>query len=185
MAVDRSIMQMPVGGNRQIKDLFLEKPVERITTSMDLDCALAQYKEHKQIIEEYTQQRDERIAQINMWLASVTKEHLQEMERIEGLLREHHERWLQENPKAKTIKRPFGQLKARKSPDKWNYREDDLLRWAKENRPDLVRVKEEPNKQQLKQKTQVKDGWVYTEDGERVEGVMVTPGEIQYKVEVE
>jgi DNA repair exonuclease SbcCD ATPase subunit len=187
MAVDyKRILEAPTGNSHapKVEDLFLKRPVERITSSMDIDCALKQIKHRKQQIEAQVQERDRLIEEINLWLADVTQEDREEVERLEGLLREYHERRLRENPKAKTIKHPFGTLEARKSPDKWNYREDDLLRWMKENRPDLVRVKEEPNKQDLKKKAKVKDGWVYTEDGERVEGVMVTPGEVKFSVKV-
>ncbi|WP_169713553.1 host-nuclease inhibitor Gam family protein [Paludifilum halophilum] len=188
MAVDyKRILDAPTGNTQapKVEDLFLKKPVERITTSMDIDCALKQIQHRKSQIEAKEQERDRLIEEIHLWLAEVTKEDREEIDRLEGLLREYHECRLKENPREKTVKRPFGKLMARKSPDKWDYREDDLLRWMKENRPDLVRVKEEPNKRNLKKKAQVKDGWVYTEDGERVEGVMVTPGEIKFKVEVE
>jgi len=105
------------------------------------------------------------------------------MNRMEALLQEYHREQLRQNPKAKTIKRPVGTLKS-VTRNKWHYREDDLLRWLKQHRPDLVRIKEEPNKQQLKKVAKIQGDRVYTEDGERVEGVMVMP-ETEFKIEVE
>lgn len=175
----------------QLEDFLFPKPEGaddeqfKIDSPEKADWALRKYAQAKQAIDEYTRQRDEMIARANEWLAEVSKPHLETMHRMESLLMEYHREVLKQNPKAKTIKRPVGRLVARKQPDKWIYRDDDLLRWLKEHRPDLVRIKEEPNKAELKKVAKVHGDWVYTEDGERVEGVMVTPGEIAFKVEVE
>lgn len=157
----------------------------KIDTPEKADWALRKYAQAKQAVKEYTRQRDNIVARANEWLAEVSKPHLETMRRMEALLREYHQEEFKKDPKAKTIKRPVGRLVIRKQPDKWIYREDDLLRWLKEHRPDLIRTKEEPNKQQLKKVAKIQGAWVYTEDGERIEGVMVTPGEVTFKIEVD
>lgn len=155
----------------------------KIDSPEKADWALRKYAQAKRVVDEYTRQRDDIIVRANEWLAEVSKPYLETMRRMELLLQEYHREQLQKNPKAKTIKRPVGTLKS-VTRNKWHYREDDLLKWLKEHRPDLVRIKEEPNKQQLKKIAKVNGEWVYTEDGERVEGVMVMP-ETEFKIEVE
>jgi hypothetical protein len=173
----------------QLEDFLFPKPEDaddeqfKVDTPEKADWALRKYAQAKRAIDEYTRQRDDMIARANEWLAEVSKPYLETMHRMEALLQQYHREQLQKNPKAKTIKRPVGVLKS-VTRNKWHYREDDLLKWLKQNRPDLVRIKEEPNKQQLKKVSKINGEWVYTEDGERIEGVMVMPT-TEFKIEVE
>ena len=173
----------------RLEDFLFPKPEDaeseqfKIDTPEKADWALRKYAQAKKAVDEFTRQRDDMIAQANEWLAEVSKEHLETMRRMESLLMEYHREQLRQNPKAKTITRPAGTLKS-VTRNKWHYRENDLLKWLKEHRPDLVRVKEEPNKDQLKKVAKVHaNGFVYTEDGEKIEGVMVTP-ETKFSIEV-
>lgn len=89
-------------------------------------------------------------ARIDRWLE-------RENERLErGILffQLHLERWhreqLERDPKAKTIRFPHGESHLRAQQPEMVYEETQLLGWLKEHQPDLVRVKEEPNRAELR-----------------------------------
>ena len=86
---------------------------------------------------------------------------------LEGYYREQRKI----DPKFK-VSTPYGKVTSRKQQPKWNYEEDRLLGWLKVNDLELVRVKEEVDKAELKKKYQVVSGNVVTENGEIVEGII-------------
>lgn len=92
---------------------------------------------------------------------------------FEGLLIEYFAKQRQNDPKFK-LSTPYGKVSARKQQPKWEYDEVKLLEWLKENKPELVRIKEEPNKADLKKQCKVVGDTAVDENGEIVEGVSVT-----------
>jgi len=89
----------------------------------------------------------------------------------------------------KSIDTPFGVVKSRQGQPKWEVDDAEFIAWAKENSPDLVRVKEEPALAEIKKRFEIADtatlGVVaVSEDGQIVPGVRVTPVGISYSVEV-
>jgi len=102
---------------------------------------------------------------------------------FEGLLSEYFIKEREKDPKFK-ISTPYGKVSARKQQPKWNYDEDKLIEWLKENDMELVRVKYEPNKTEIKKRYKVVGNVVTTEDGEIVEGITVEeqPDAIAIKV---
>lgn len=71
----------------------------------------------------------------------------------------------------KTYKLPSGTLRLKHGTPEFIRDEEALLKWAKENAPEQVKVKETVNWGELKKSTIFKDGMVITADGEVVEGV--------------
>jgi phage host-nuclease inhibitor protein Gam len=119
------------------------------------------------------------IERIQAWLEARKKPRQQSREFFEEHLRRFHQRLLEEDPKGnKTVKLPHGTLKARKLPDKWEYDEQAIVEWAKVNaRIELIRIKEEPDKQAIKEYVKM--------TGEVIPGVTVTRQGIKFDVEVE
>lgn len=102
---------------------------------------------------------------------------------FEGLLTEYFAREREKDPKFR-ISTPYGKVSSRKQQPKWHYDEDKLIKWLKENDMELVRVKYEPNKTEIKKRYKVVGNVVTTEDGKIVEGITVEeqPDAIAIKV---
>lgn len=86
--------------------------------------------------------------------------------------------------KKKSIKLPFGTLQFKKSVDKYEYEEDILIKYIKDNDlTGLTRTKVELNKADFKKAIKVVDNKVFLNDIE-IEGVNVTPGEIKFLIKL-
>ena len=83
-----------------------------------------------------------------------------------------------------SYKLPTGKLVLTKQAPEYERKDEDLLPWLKQNRPDLVKVTESPNWAELKKTVKINGENVVTEDGEVVPGVKVTEREDKFEVEV-
>ena len=81
-------------------------------------------------------------------------------------------------------KLPTGKMVLKKQAPEYERKDDELIPWLKANRPELVKVKEEPNWAELKKTVKINGDSVVTEDGEVVPGVKVTEREDKFEVEV-
>lgn len=100
------------------------------------------------------------------------------------MLTEYFVRQKEVDPKFK-ISTPYGKVSSRKQQPKWNYEDEKVLNWLKENDTELIRIKEEVNKAELKKKYKAVGKEVITEDGgEIVEGITIEerPDSINIKV---
>lgn len=127
------------------------------------------------------------IDRIREWERGEVEQIEKQAEFFRGLLEEYHRAVISENPKAKTIKLPHGTLKLRTQQPAWKYEDEELLKWLKQNRPELVKRKviENPDKAQLKKIVQVVNGRaVDPESGEVIPGVEIEEREPKFSVEV-
>src|SRR5699024_905065 len=126
---------------------------------------------------------DKEIERIKEWQKQEEKGLNNSKEFIEGLLTEYFIRQKEVDSKFK-ISTPYGKVSSRKQQPKWNYEDEKVLNWLKENDKELVRIKEEVNKAELKKKYQIAGKEVVTEDGEIVEGITIEerPDSITVKV---
>lgn len=94
-------------------------------------------------------------------------------------LRGFHQAVLADDEKRKTITLPSGVLKARAQQPVWSFDDDRFLAWAREHRPELVRVpvaSPAPDRAEARKVLQVVDGRVIDPTtGQVVDGVTVTP----------
>jgi hypothetical protein len=68
-----------------------------------------------------------------------------------GLLEAYHKELLAEDPKRKTVSTLYATSTARKKPDNIEYEDDAMLVWLDQaHRDDLIRVKREPNRSEIK-----------------------------------
>lgn len=132
---------------------------------------------------EIKQLAERELERITDWLKTETDALKASTDFFEGLLMEYFVTEKEKDPKFK-ISTPYGKVSSRKQQDEWNYKDDKVLEWLKVNDKELIRIKEEINKAELKKKYQVINGQVVTEDGEIVEGITVTerPDSITIKV---
>jgi hypothetical protein len=83
-----------------------------------------------------------------------------------------------------TYKLPSGNLILKKQAPEYERKDEELLPWLKQNRPELVNVTESANWAELKKTVKINGDTVVTEDGEVVPGVKVTEREDKFEVEV-
>ena len=95
---------------------------------------------------------------------------------FESLLHEFFLQLRESDPKLKTMKLPHGTLKMRAQQPQYEYDEEILLSWAKENLPEAVVIKESVAKTPVKKHIQ--------ETGELVPGVTITERPEKFAVEV-
>lgn len=94
---------------------------------------------------------------------------------FEGLIMEYAMSERAKDPKFKTITSPYGKVSFKKQLDKWNYDDKKLISFLKDNGlSDLIRVKEEPVKTEIKKQFKLNDdGRVFDAEGQEVEGITV------------
>ncbi|CUQ09672.1 phage protein [Clostridium paraputrificum] len=92
---------------------------------------------------------EEEIARITAWRDAELKQYEGDKQYFSFLLEEYYKNEKAKDKKFK-LSTPYGKVTARKS-NKWNYEnEEALVKYLKDNKPELVRVKEEVNKTELK-----------------------------------
>lgn len=92
---------------------------------------------------------EEEMARITSWRDSELKQYEADKQYFSFLLEEYYKNEKAKDKKFK-LSTPYGKVTARKS-NKWNYEnEEALVKYLKDNKPELVRVKEEVNKTELK-----------------------------------
>lgn len=93
-----------------------------------------------------------------------------------------------EDPSFKSMKTPYGSIGFRKQQPKWHYEDEIVVSFLEySGRDDLIRIKKEPIKTELKKAFKVNDdGRVFDEDGIEVDGITVEflPEELTVKVEI-
>lgn len=129
---------------------------------------------------------DEEMNRIMEWFEAEKAKVERSLNFFTGLLHEYHLQEITKDPKKKTISTPYGKLQMKKSQPKWDYNEERLLQWMKDNGYNgFIRLKEEPNKADFKKALQVKDGRAFDENGQAVEGITVIEQPDSFKVEVQ
>lgn len=92
----------------------------------------------------------EKTERIKKWVEDEVKPIDSQMDYFKIKILEYYVAEKQSNPKFK-LTTPYGKV-ATRTAKKWNYQDGILLEYLKENEPELVRVKEEVNKADLKKK---------------------------------
>lgn len=132
-------------------------------------------------------------ARIDAWIAGQEERAEQACAFFEDLLQRFHRRQLDEDPKAKTIRLPAGELVARKQPDTlvWDGGED-TIEWAETNAPELVVVKKSIDRVKARQRlgmsnVETPDGFeaVDPTTGQVVGGCWFRPGDVKFTVKTE
>jgi phage host-nuclease inhibitor protein Gam len=131
---------------------------------------------------------DAEVAKIDAWLEGVNEELDNDLVHFQSMLATYAERQREENPKFKSLKLPNGKIKFRKQQPKWNYEDNVVLSSLKlQGYEDLIRIKEEVNKSEMKKRFHVSpDGRVVdVETGVAIEGVTVEQRPDELKIETE
>lgn len=136
--------------------------------------------------EEITKIAEAEIQRIKDWLEKETAALDRSEEFFDGLIQDYAMRRRMEDPKFKKEKTPYGSIGFRKQQPKWNYDEEKLIQELKQKgRTDLIRVKEEADKANIKKAFQVVgDRVIDPNTGEVVEGIVVEHREDVLKIEL-
>lgn len=144
---------------RRIK--YFESEIEKVNKISD-----SEIERYTKLINDY---RNKKLLEFNTRL-----EHYQ-------LLLEEYAKEQLKNKKTKTISLPFGKIGFKKQQDTFNYDEEVLLKYLKENSADFIKVttKESVEKAKLKKAGTVSDGKLYL-NGSAVDGITVTKNEDKF-----
>lgn len=143
------------------------------------DWAVRKIATYQSKIKEAEAVAGKRIAQVNAWLDSITKENMEQIAFFEGLLRPFAEQELQ-GAKKRSFSLPSGTVGFRKAQPKYliggepvSGKNEKLTKWVKENSKEHLVVKEETNWTDFKKTLNVQGGQAITADGEIVPGIVV------------
>lgn len=128
---------------------------------------------------------DAEIERIQAWAEQQSREPIRDVDYFEAILIEYAIGQRAEG--RKTISTPYGVVKSRAGQPKWKVDDAEaFLSWARRNnRPDLIRVKEEADMARLKTEFEnTGDAAVDPESGEVVPGVSVSDAHTSFTVEV-
>jgi uncharacterized coiled-coil protein SlyX len=166
-----------------------EKPKFRIETKEQAIWAMRKIAAIERGRQESRAAAQAEIERIQAWLAEEEKRADQAREYLDYLLEDYHRRQLEENPRAKTIKLPHGELQLRAQQPEFHRDETVVMAWAMKNRPEFVVQPPPPAPKldwaNLKKKIQVVDGKVIdSETGEVIPGITVVerPPKFQIKL---
>jgi len=138
--------------------------------------ALRKMSRIKAEIEENNKVAQAEIERIIAWRDKENEKLERSISFFESLLHEFFLSQRESDPKLKTMKLPHGTLKMRAQQPQYEYDEDVLLPWAKENLPEAVVTKESVAKNAVKKYIQ--------ETGEAVPGVTIIERPEKFSVEV-
>lgn len=144
---------------RRIK--YFESEIEKVNKISD-----SEIERYTKLINDY---RNKKLLEFNNRL-----EHYQ-------LLLEEYAKETLRGKKAKTISLPFGKIGFKKQQDTFNYDEDVLLEYLRNNFTDFIKVttKESVEKAKLKKAGTISDGKLYL-NGSAVDGITVTKNEDKF-----
>jgi hypothetical protein len=164
-----------------------EKQEDRFVINDDAkaDWALEKLRDLKGAKKKKEELAEKRKMMIDSWLEEESSKLDNEIEFFEGLLTEYAMKLKEENKDLKTHSLPFGKLKFRKQNPKWNYDEEKLLRFLKITGIDAIKVKEQIDKQALKNIVKVVGNKaIHPETGEIIEGVEIEEREEKFSIDV-
>ena len=141
---------------------------------------IASYEAVKREAEDLAKKR---IDQIKTWLENEKATNDKQIEYLSELVRPFAEDKLKD-AKKRSLKLPCGTIGFRKAQPKFDFDNDKLLPWAKENAPEQVETKENVKWGELKKTLAFEQGKAITKDGEVVPGVMVAEQPDNFYVQV-
>ena len=127
---------------------------------------------------DYCRTAEKEIAQIKQWLEDVQKTLIDDMAQLENLLAPWVKTQL-EGSKRKSLKLLSATVGYRTPPKQLAYDEPGLFEWAKKNRRDWIRVKEELDKAAIRQSI-IKDGEIVRDANDRVLAEALQPPDTFY-----
>lgn len=168
-------------GPSALQIVDLDRAARAVRRRYDADQALAEQEAL------YKAERE----RLDLWIEGERRRHGNRVRFLDACLEVFHRGRLAEDPKgAKTIRFPFGDLVARKTPDRVEVDEAVFVPWAETHAPGMLN----PPKPRTPAKAEIKaavgdimaDGTVVNADtGEFIPGVTFIDGQVRYTVKTE
>lgn len=159
--------------NEVVKEAYKVKDLKSAMWCMD---KIAEYKkgidEKTKIAKEEIALLEAKIKKNEEWIKEETKEFESSKAFFEGLLIEYYREEKGKNKKFK-LSTPYGKVSSRKT-NKWFYEEEKLSEYLRENDKELLKVKIDINKTDLKKKY---PQGINQETGEIIPGINITEEE--------
>ncbi|GGP17267.1 host-nuclease inhibitor Gam family protein [Oceanobacillus neutriphilus] len=158
-----------------------------VTDDSSANWALRKIKQAQQKQIEANALATEEQDKIEAWYQSEKEKAQRDIDYFQGLLARYAIKKREEDPKFKSQKLPNGRINFVKKQPKYNYDDKAVVEFLKNNnRTDLIRVKEEPSKSDIKKAFVVnEDKLIDPDTGEVVDGVTIEHLEDEFKVEVD
>lgn len=159
----------------------------KVENEQQANWALRKIKQYKDEIEKTNKLAEEEKEKIDMWAKQENERHKDSIDYFQSLLAEYAMKLKEDDPELKTTSLPNGELQFRKQQPKWEYKNDVLVGSLKKaGMNDLIRIKEEPKKSDIKKAVEVVDGKaINKETGEVIEGITITERGEKFVVKVE
>lgn len=165
----------------------VEKEGFEIKDYQSANWALRKIKQKQEEMKKNKELAVAEIAKIEEWLKSVNGALQADVDYFQGLLAEYAMKQRETDPDFKSMKLPNGRFGFRKQQPKWVYDDKRLLESLKEqDAEELIRIKEEPNKQAIKKLFLVQNGKLFNPGtGEVIDGVEIVERDEKFEVKVE
>ena len=142
----------------EAEETLQEKEKFKIEDLNGANWALRKISAYQKKMAEIKQLAEEEQYRLACWEIRETESIESSIEYFESLLAEYLIERRKENPKYK-ITTPYGKVSTRKQPDKWEYKDKAVLEYLKSiDAKELIRIKEELNKADLKKVVTVEEG---------------------------
>lgn len=122
----------------ELEELEEQEQRFQVETPEQANWALRKIRALQAKINEARELAQAEVDRINQWLSDETGKAEDSIAFFTSLLEEYHRAELERDPKAKTIKLPYGQLQMRAQQPEY-IRNDELLRpWVEQNKPEFL-----------------------------------------------
>ena len=158
----------------------------QIRNDYHADNVLEEISRLKKEIRQKEELAEKRIQQIEQWKKSAVSALEGRINWLTDALESYFRKLREKDPKLKTHSLPFGKLQMRKQRPKWKYDDDKLLKSVKRVIPEVIRVKEEVDKIELKNRVKIVNNTPINPDtGEIIEGIVIEERPEKFSIKVE
>lgn len=159
---------------------------DKVDSVVAVTHTLAQMRRIQEQIASFEERAQAERERVEWWLSNVTEALRNKLAAAESMLTTYHESQFDQDSKKISIKFPGGTLKSRGTKDLWQVSDEEaVVKWAKESRPELVKVTESLRKGDANKVFGAFKGKVIdTETGELIPGTDILPGSREYWVKV-
>ena len=154
-----------------------EKKRFKVTDIQSANWVFRKMKYIDNKVNESKQLYESELLRLNTWKDKEIKRYAELRKFFEGLITEYILEEKDKDPKFK-LSTPYGSAYIKTSPEKWNYDEEELIKWLEKNNSSLIEIQKSVKKKELKEYAAVVKGKaIDINTGEEIQGITITDGE--------
>ena len=154
-----------------------EKKRFKVTDIQSANWVFRKMKYIDNKVNESKQLYESELLRLNTWKDKEIKRYAELRKFFEGLITEYILEEKDKDPKFK-LSTPYGSAYIKTSPEKWNYDEEELIKWLEKNNSSLIEIQKSVKKRELKEYAAVVKGKaIDINTGEEIQGITITDGE--------